>query len=241
VTRIRAGRRITDKQARRAVTATVRYVLRAQGRPTPFGLFAGVAPVRLDHHTDVDCGTLHTPVTRPDTQWLADVVDQLESCPALLDRLDVAANNLARRRGGRLELATGTGRTSIGATPAGEAAIDAATSLIRCTTLVDKLAETFTASRPAAAAMVAGLVRHGFLLTELRAPHTVTTPLKYLLDRLADADAATIGEVAPLLDHLHDVAAQLAHLNNIAADQVVVPAVAHARRHERMPFRFALQ
>src|SRR4051794_40959012 len=42
-----AGEPATPKQVRRATVATAGYLLRALGRPTPFGLFAGVAPVRL--------------------------------------------------------------------------------------------------------------------------------------------------------------------------------------------------
>jgi len=45
VDEIRVGRVVPAKQVRRATLSTIRYVLRASSRPTPFGLFAGVAPV----------------------------------------------------------------------------------------------------------------------------------------------------------------------------------------------------
>ena len=42
-----ARRPVEPKQIRRATVSIAGYQLRALGRPTPFGLFAGVAPVRL--------------------------------------------------------------------------------------------------------------------------------------------------------------------------------------------------
>src|SRR6266487_266658 len=90
---IRQGRAVETKQVRRATIATARYVLRATGRPTPFGLFAGVAPVTLGGAACVRWDTAHRHVLRPDTQWLADLIDRLESCPELLERLDVVFND----------------------------------------------------------------------------------------------------------------------------------------------------
>src|SRR2546423_5061429 len=45
---IRAGHVAEPRRIRRATVATARYLLRATGRPTPFGLFAGVVPIALD-------------------------------------------------------------------------------------------------------------------------------------------------------------------------------------------------
>ncbi|MGH3936857.1 MAG: lantibiotic dehydratase [Pseudonocardiaceae bacterium] len=56
---IHGGRAVEAKQVRRATVATVRYVLRATGRHTPFGLFAGVAPVPLGREAKVRWGVGH--------------------------------------------------------------------------------------------------------------------------------------------------------------------------------------
>src|SRR5258708_2351530 len=64
---IRAGHVTEAKQIRRATLATARYVLRATGRPTPFGLFAGVSPVAMERATQVRWGADHRPVVRVDT------------------------------------------------------------------------------------------------------------------------------------------------------------------------------
>src|SRR5207247_9863396 len=101
---------------RRARVATAGYVLRALGRPTPFGLFAGVAPVIVGRTAGVRRGVAHRPVTRVDTQWLADVIDRLEACPALLERVDVVFSDLGVPRGSRLEAPCGPGRVRIRST-----------------------------------------------------------------------------------------------------------------------------
>lgn len=97
---IRCGRAVAVKQVRRATLAAARYVLRATGRPTPFGLFAGVAPVEVAKSAGSRWGSDHRSVARPDTQWLADLITRLEGIPELLSRLDVAVTNLATVRGG---------------------------------------------------------------------------------------------------------------------------------------------
>jgi hypothetical protein len=55
---IRAGRTVQAKQLRRATLSTIRYVLRATGRHTPFGLFAGVAPASLGTTAQVRWGDI---------------------------------------------------------------------------------------------------------------------------------------------------------------------------------------
>lgn len=97
---IRTGRTVQPRQVRRATIATVRYLLRATGRQTPFGLFAGVAPVSVGEAVQVSWGEGHRSTARVDSQWLADVIGRLEACPDLLEQLDVVFTNLATQRGG---------------------------------------------------------------------------------------------------------------------------------------------
>src|SRR5439155_2920507 len=119
-----------------------------------------------------------------DTQWLADVIDHLEACPELLERLDVVFSDLASQRGDRLELPCGPGRVRVRYTSAVRAVQEAAAAPVRFGILVDKLSGTFNADRSVVAGMLAELVRQGLLITCLRAPLTVTDPLNYLVDRL---------------------------------------------------------
>lgn len=212
---IRAGHAVGDRQIRRATLATARYLLRATGRPTPFGLFAGVAPVALGKAAGARWGDGHRPVARVDTEWLADVIDRLEACPDLLERLDVVFTDLAVRRGGRLEVPQGPNRVTIRYTSAVAAVRDAAAAPVRFGVLGDKLTEIFTdTGRSRVRGMLTELVRQGFLITNLRAPFTVTDPLAHLVDRLRAAGADTVPSAASLVRDLEAVQADVRHHNH---------------------------
>lgn len=144
------------KQVRRATVATMRYLVRASGRHTPFGLFAGVAPASIGSAAKSRWGSEHQPSARADTQWVADVVDRLESDPELLKRLQVVFSNLATVRGQRLEVPQGPNRVSVRHTSAVRAVRAAATSPIRFADLAATLAESF----PSVASGTIGAMPH---------------------------------------------------------------------------------
>lgn len=207
---IRAGHAVEDKQVRRAAQATARYLLRSIGRPTPFGLFAGVAPATWGSGAEVRWGSAHRCLARVNTVWLADVLTRLENCPALLDRLDVQVNDLAVQRGRRLEVPHGPNRVSIRYTRAVAAVHAAATVPIRFAALADHLATMFPAADAGTVrALLTDLVQQGYLITGLRAPFTVTDPLGHVLDHLRAAGADTLTGTAP------DVGAVLRELTEI--------------------------
>ncbi|MEV8635353.1 lantibiotic dehydratase [Streptosporangium sp. NPDC051023] len=213
---IAAGRTVKPKQLRRAVVAAARYLLRATGRPTPFGLFAGVAPASIGPAPQVRWGIGHRPIARVDTEWLSSVADGLEADHDLLDRLDVVFNNLAAQRGGRLQIPQGgPNRVSIRFTGVIRFVQDATAAPVRFADLADKLALTANADRAKAVGLLTELVRQGFLIASLRAPLTVTDPLAHLLDRLHDADADTVPAIAPVVRSLDALRADL-HRHNHA-------------------------
>ncbi|MFD8787293.1 lantibiotic dehydratase [Kitasatospora sp. NPDC059599] len=213
---IAAGQPVKPKQIRRAAIAAARYLLRATGRPTPFGLFAGVAHATTGPAPELRWGTGHQPVARVDTEWLAAVTDTLEADRGLLDRLDVVFNNLASQRGGRLQTTRGgPNRVSIRRTSVIRFVQDAAAFPVRFAALADKLAQTAGVEQNKAAGLLAELVRQGFLITDLRAPLTVTDPLAHVLDRLHQANAATLPAIAPALVELAAIHADL-HRHNHA-------------------------
>src|SRR5216683_208794 len=90
------------RQVRRVVVSLASYLLRWQGRATPFGLFAGVAAARVGREPVVRWGKHHRVVARADAAWLGAVVGRLERHPGLLERLPVVVNGAAFVRGDRL-------------------------------------------------------------------------------------------------------------------------------------------
>ncbi|WP_433264708.1 lantibiotic dehydratase [Actinosynnema sp. CS-041913] len=217
---IRRGHAMPDKQVRGATLSTARYALRGIGRPTPFGLFAGVASAGIADTTRAQWGEDHRATVRVNTEWLADITARAEAVPELLERLDVTVNDLAVRRGDRLEVPHGANRVAIRHTSVVAAVRDMAAMPIRFGVLVDKLAEDFAADRRRVLDTLTELVRQGHLLTCLRAPFTVTDPFAHLMARLHAADADALPDISAPLDELNVVLAELRHHNDQATPLV---------------------
>ncbi len=150
-----------------------------------------------------------------DTEWLADIVQRLESNEALLERLDVQFSNLARRRGDRWELPRGPSRVSINATSALTATSELARSPIRFNDLADALTEQFPNSdRATVVRALAELVQHEFLITCLRAPLIIIDPLANLIGELDAIGAADVPAAGPLLTELRTIHTELDHHNH---------------------------
>ena len=109
---LRADRVAADPgvAARRVLSAAValgRYLLRAAGRPTPFGLFAGVAGARFGGSASVRFGEAHRAAARCDAGWLLSVIERCEACAPLAGRLTVVFSSLAVLHAGKWEVPAG--------------------------------------------------------------------------------------------------------------------------------------
>ncbi|MGW0557307.1 lantibiotic dehydratase [Streptomyces sp. NPDC002926] len=203
------------RDVRRAVASVARYVLRAEHRATPFGLFAGVASAAIGPRAQMLWGSDHTVVGRASAEWLTAVVERLESCPELLERLLVVLNNTVTRRGDRLIVPYKSDpqsdrrrpvEASMALTGPVRVVLDAAREPIRAGVLTDKLAGEFPAAGPGKAQrLVQELIRHEVLITNLHAPSTETDALKYLLSQLDAAGADSVAPVADMVRELHAV------------------------------------
>lgn len=212
---IQAGEVTQTKVIRRVTMALARYVLRAVGRPTPFGLFAGVSPAAVGRTAKVRWGDGHREVVRVDAEWVAGVIDFAESIPSVLERLDVVFSDLVVRRGARLELRRGPDRTIIRCTRAVQVVRDYTGSPIRFGALADRLTDVFRGTdRATVSGMLTELVRQGFLITCLRAPLTVTDPLAHVIRRLHDVGADAVTSSALSADSLESIAAAVSIHNN---------------------------
>ncbi|GAB3288946.1 lantibiotic dehydratase [Parasphingorhabdus pacifica] len=193
-------------EVRRAAVSVARYLVRATGRATPFGMFSGVAATRFDRSTTVRWGRQHRAVARVDAEWLDRVLVQLESDPELRSQLLVVANAAAAVRDGRLVLgwqrrpaatsAGGLGEVSVRHTKVVQAIMRVAAAPIRLRDAADKVATELNAPASALDPMLAGLVEQGLLITQLRPPMTATDPLDHVVAALDEVEANTVAGVA---------------------------------------------
>ncbi|WP_236703335.1 lantibiotic dehydratase [Lentzea aerocolonigenes] len=202
-----------SRDVRRAVLSVMRYLLRLTGRPTPNGLFAGVAAARFASVPSQRSGGNHEAVAAADAGWLAEVIGLLEGEPAVLAHLVVIANTTLMVRGGRLVVpyqpstnSTGTRAVEVELRYSGpvRVAVAEAREPVRFDALRAKVQESF----PHAAAgtvtdLLTTLVAHRVLVTNLHAPSTEPDPLGHLVRKLEP-----IGKVAAeyhmALNDLHD-------------------------------------
>ncbi|MYQ96588.1 hypothetical protein GTY20_37815 [Streptomyces sp. SID4946] len=88
----------------RIAYSAAKYALRITGRPTPFGIFAGVAPASVGDRPAARVGDRHRKHVRPDAGWFTSAaVDRMATADAgSVPRVRVVANDLCFVRGDRL-------------------------------------------------------------------------------------------------------------------------------------------
>ncbi|MFI1765238.1 lantibiotic dehydratase [Streptomyces sp. NPDC020800] len=211
-----AGGTVDPGRARRMLLALTAYCHRAQARPAPFGLFAGVLEGHFDAVPMAQWGDEHRAVARADSRWLVAVVDQLEALPSLRRRLWLMASNVAVRRAGRLVLpwrqrsleAKGTEvyEVSLRLDPEVRALMDLAAAPVPYAELLHKLeAEHPEHSEVALGELIDALIAQRVLVTSLQPPSTEVDALGYVLGQLDRAGAHHVPEATELTDALGEV------------------------------------
>ncbi|WP_089227176.1 lantibiotic dehydratase [Actinacidiphila glaucinigra] len=209
------------KEVRRVVLSVSRYLLRAEHRATPFGLFAGVTTADLGSDPHVTWGAEPAVTARAGAGWISNVIERLEACSELLERVPVVVNNTATIRGDRLVVpflseAAGNGdatravEASVSLTEPLHLVLSAARAPITVGELADKLATAFPSTGNAKVRrMISELVHRRVLITSLHAPSTHTDALGYLLEQLDALGADSLPSSAPLVSRLQAVAGGL--------------------------------
>lgn len=229
------GRQTEPRHVRRTALSTVSYLLRWQHRPTPLGLFAGIAPVSVGPRASARWRDKHRAMIRPDAEWVTDMVLRLQRTPALLKRLPLVANNAARARGDRL---VAPGPPSDGhavllapveisvrnARPVA-AAMDAARTPIPYGDLHSHLRDRFPQATPEKIdALLTSLVEQQFLITSLWAPMTTVDGFQHLCRELDRHQAENVPEVRDLVHALYalrdDVSAHQPTLSDTSVSAV---------------------
>ncbi|MFD7713736.1 lantibiotic dehydratase [Streptomyces sp. NPDC059786] len=216
VTAIVNGTLTDARRIRRAVRSVAAYLLRWNHRPTPFGVFAGIAPARPAGELRVDWRPGYRTLLRPDADWLADTITQLEADPALLARLTVVANNTGHQRSNR-HVVTGkptTGHTggyapvevSVRRTRPVAVALEAARTPMGYGELLALLTARFPTARPEQLErLVTDLVDRHFLITGLWPSMTDADPLGHVCTQLDQAGAEHLPGVAALAARLAEI------------------------------------
>lgn len=176
----------------RLATTRRGYEIRARSRPTPHGVFAGVARARFaGQAANLRLGSGHRARSNPGAGWLAAVCDQVVADPAVLPLLTLTANNLVIRRGPRLEHErqatpgeTGTQRVTVRATDATLLIMSVCARGATASQVFAAVARRWPVPEPAVRTTVTELVRGGFLLTDLLPGNISDDPIRHLLGRL---------------------------------------------------------
>ncbi|MEV0498689.1 lantibiotic dehydratase [Streptomyces spectabilis] len=209
VERVVSDDEVPPRRIHKAVLATVRYWLRATGRPTPFGLFAGVAAAKCGPAT-ARIGSGHRAVARVDTLWLDHVRRGLQQRPDVLLHLTLQVHDLTVRRGASLERPLPGGRRACARlTRPLSAVLDQAAYPVACQDLIDHLV-TLGGTPQQAMRLLREALDAGFLTCQLFAPLTEPDPLGHILDIVRPLAPLLEPETLTLLDDLGSVRRLLA-------------------------------
>ena len=182
------------KREARAESAVLRYVIRMATRPTPYGLFAGVALAHWSTRTTLELGRGSRARMRPDMGWLWTLVTALEADPQIRRHLRWVRNPASWIHHDRVLLAerapTADGAgwgppVSLRATAAVRTVLAAAQSPTAHQALVRELLALPGATPEKAQAVVDELADQTILLSELRPPLATASPAHHVADILA--------------------------------------------------------
>jgi thiopeptide-type bacteriocin biosynthesis protein len=200
-----------DRERAHREEKVLRYLIRMSTRPTPYGLFAGVALAAWGERTDL-ARAARPPRTRsrPDMEWLLRLALPLEARPEIRRRLRLVANPAAYIWAGRISLAErapgigpATGPVWVRATRMAVRALEIARTPVPYADLARALHEAAPqASLEKIDGLITELWQETLLLTDLRPPVTTERPAEYLVERLAPIEeaGAVVDQIRRLLD-----------------------------------------
>lgn len=184
--------RVEDPSVRqkRIYAGLLRYLIRMSTRPTPFGLFSGVALGTFAKHTEAHLAgrAIERFRTRPDMGWLLAVLCKLEKDQTVVRQLQVTLNQTAYLVGDRAVLPFAdtygekdTRSISLRATAAVRKVFDLAKQYIPYGELHGALQHAFPlASAEQIDSLLWQLWEHGFLISRLHPPLTDARPAEYV-------------------------------------------------------------
>jgi thiopeptide-type bacteriocin biosynthesis protein len=178
----------------------LRYFIRMSTRPTPYGLFAGVASGRLSDRTTLQIDSRrHRTRARVDMKWLLGFVQDLESNPEIRRQLRWMSNRSALLKAGRVYLEDARaskrkpdgGQVSVRATKPVVHALELSRKSVPYDSLASELMRLMGETRRERIdSLLTGLWENRFILSNLRVPLNEAHPAEYLAAQLRDVPAA---------------------------------------------------
>lgn len=189
------GRKL--RKARQLRSKLLRYLIRMSTRPTPYGMFAGVALATFGGATNL--GLLQTAarrMSRPDMEVLWRIARDLEENEEVRSQLKVARNPAAFERAGRIVINEPQLRNkeeadtevSVRATTVVKQVLDSARTPIEYRELAQQLLKTDGATEERVAKLLAELWEQRLLLTDLVPSLSGSPPAYALSHTLSEVD-----------------------------------------------------
>jgi thiopeptide-type bacteriocin biosynthesis protein len=187
-------------RAARSYASLLRYLIRMSTRPTPFGLFAGIAVGTFGSQTTLSLATPAIQQTRirPDMDWLLAVLQKIEENPLFLPQLRLRANQTLYFVGKRVVLpyadiyGRADNRTiSLNATSVVSKVLELTQQEISYIDLRTIILQTFPqATEEQVDILLRQLWEHHFLLSDLHPSLIEVSPFEYIYRRLERLEGA---------------------------------------------------
>lgn len=178
-----------EKKARHVRAKLHRFLVRMSTRPTPFGMFAGVAFAEWGARTDLSLGSVSRR-TRADMGWLLRLVQILDAQPHIRTGLRWRANGAVWQDGGFFTLdgicdSDDSPKARMPATPLVRRALAISRTPVSYSALkADLLSAIPGATSKSVEDALEKLWQLDFLQTDLMPPLTADEPLQWIHDRL---------------------------------------------------------
>jgi thiopeptide-type bacteriocin biosynthesis protein len=183
-------------------SSVMKYLIRMSTRTTPYGLFSGINIGSFDTYTSIclDDKKNFKKRMRPDMEWLYGVINNSESNPKLVKSIKVKKNNLAYKKGDRLENPyvsnlgmTGTKDgetvTSIRWTDLLNLVMENTQEFIKIKELVHIILEKYPhVKEEKITNYIEELVRYEYLITSLRPPLTEINLFEYVMNQVKELE-----------------------------------------------------
>lgn len=208
----------SQRRAARAYSRLLRYLIRMSTRPTPFGLFSGVAAGMLAEQTTLQLRepALQRMRTRPDLAWLLAVIEQIEQEKPIWTHLQVQVNHTAYLAHDRVIVPVadiygkGDHRSiTLRAVAPVRYLLEHARQPVAYRELRSRLIQAFpSVAEQKIDSLLEQLWEQHVLLSDLRPPLTCANPTGYVVERLRQ-----VPEAAEILALLEEVLAAATHVD----------------------------